>query len=458
VLVLALGVALLLSSILQRIISHPLKAVAAIAGEVSTRHDYSLRVERTTGDELGMLVDAFNGMLEQIEVSERERTQLLASERHASRLKDEFLMTLSHELRTPLNAIVGWTRILRTKVVAPDQVDDALERIERNAHAQARLIEDLLDVSRLTTGKLILDRVDVDLVALANQAIETVVPLAEARRIRIERAFDTPTARLAGDPHRLQQVVWNLLSNAIKFSASDSRVVVRIRSTGGWCELRVQDEGIGIDPDLLPFIFEPFRQGDASITRSYGGLGLGLSIVRRIVDLHGGKIAVESAGFGLGAVFTVSLPAAVALPAPPSLRPGRGRAPQPTDLPGVSIVVVDDDPDARAILAALLLSAGAHVRQAAGGREALALIREAMPDVLVSDIAMPDLDGYALLRELRKEHGRSKPSATIAVTAQATPTDRELALAAGFNRHLPKPFEPSVLVDLIQSALADLRP
>ncbi|MEO8259418.1 MAG: ATP-binding protein [Acidobacteriota bacterium] len=304
----ALIVALLLTSLLERIISEPINALARTAREVSSRNDYSLRARRSTGDELGLLVDAFNGMLSQIERAEAERAGLLAREREANRLKDEFLMTLSHELRTPLNAIQGWTRMLIAKVIPAEGVDKALLRIERNAQAQARLVEDLLEVSRFTTGKFRLDLTDVDLVVIANQAIETIRPEADARQITIERQFETPSVRLEGDPDRLQQAVWNLLSNAVKFSATGGRIVVGLRIVNGGGELRVQDQGIGIDPAFLPFVFELFRQADASSTRAHGGLGLGLSIVKRIIDLHRGEITAASGGVGRGAAFTVRLP------------------------------------------------------------------------------------------------------------------------------------------------------
>ena len=221
-----------------------------------------------------MLVDAFNGMLSQIERAEQERAGLLAREREANRLKDEFLMTLSHELRTPLNAIQGWTRMLISHVIPPEGIDNALHKIERNVQAQARLVEDLLEISRFTTGKFRLERLPVDLVVITNQAIEAIRPDAEARRITIERRFEASCAPMNGDPDRLQQVIWNLLSNAVKFSPPDARVVVSIRTTDGTCELRVQDTGIGIDPAFLAFVFEPFRQADATSTRAHGGLGL----------------------------------------------------------------------------------------------------------------------------------------------------------------------------------------
>jgi signal transduction histidine kinase len=449
----SLVVALLLSSVLQRIISEPIDALARTAREVSSRNDYSLRAQKATGDELGLLVDAFNGMLSQIELAERERAGLLTREREANRLKDEFLMTLSHELRTPLNAILGWTRLLISRVIPPEGIDNALHKIERNVQAQTRLVEDLLEISRFTTGKFRLDRLPVDLVVITNQAIEAIRPSAETRRITIERRFEASSAPMNGDPDRLQQVIWNLLSNAVKFSASDSHVVVTLRTTAGVCELGVRDTGIGIDPAFLAFVFEPFRQADASSTRAHGGLGLGLSIVHRIVDLHGGEIKAESAGIGQGSTFTLRLPLATSVESQP-LQSAGGRWSDAGDLTGVKVLVVDDDSDTRELLGAFLGTAGAQVYQASNVSQALQLAREVLPDVLLSDIAMPDQDGYVLLKELRNKPGHPGPRVAIALTAQATHADRERALAAGFDRHVAKPFDPRLLIELLREAIA----
>ena len=450
----AMVVALLLTSTLRRIISEPIDALGETARLVTTRQDYSLRARKTTGDELGLLVDAFNAMLSQIERAEQERTLLLAREREANRLKDDFLMTLSHELRTPLNAIQGWTRMLITHVIPPEGVDRALEKIERNAQAQSRLVEDLLEVSRFTTGKFRLGRLPIDLVTIINQAIETSRPDAESRGITIERQFDVPSAPLTGDPDRLQQVVWNLLSNAVKFSALNSQVLVGLRANGNDYELRVADHGVGIGPAFLPYVFEPFRQADATTTRAHGGLGLGLAIVRRIVDLHGGRIEAASGGVGQGATFTVRLPVAGDASGPAASSGGLDRQPDPHDLAGVRIVVVDDDRDTREILSTILTAAGAQAYEASSVAEALRLSRDVMPEVVVSDIAMPDQDGYTLLRALRTEFGRSVPRIAIALTAQATEADRERALAGGFDRHVAKPFDPLRLVELLRDVLA----
>ena len=318
------GVALLMSLRLHSIVSAPLNALARVATAVSSHGDYSLRAARTTDDEVGVLVDAFNRMLERIQLRERElsaanedlrneiverrraeqeRAQLLVREREANRLKDEFLATLSHELRTPLNAILGWTKLLRSSAVPPAGIDRALEKIERNAQAQTRLVEDLLEVSRITTGKLRLDIKNVDLITVASTAIESIRPTAEARGVAIDRHFAAPSLPTTGDPDRLQQVLWNLISNAVKFTPPGGTVGVHLRRDGTADEMSVSDTGIGIDPAFLPDVFDTFRQADATTTRMYGGLGLGLSIVRHIVELHGGEVRAESDGAGKGSRF-----------------------------------------------------------------------------------------------------------------------------------------------------------
>jgi len=454
VLAVSLVVAFILSTVLHRIISEPIDALAQTARNVSTSNDYSLRAARTTNDELGVLVDSVNAMLTHIERSEKERAGLLAREREANRLKDEFLMTLSHELRTPLNAILGWTRMLIAHVVAQPEIDRALLKIERNAQSQARLVEDLLEVSRFTTGKFRLERAGVDLIGIANQAIETIRPDAEARHVTIERRFERASAPLVGDFDRLQQVIWNLLSNAVKFSAYDSDVLIEIRQLDDQFELRVQDSGIGIDPAFLPLVFEPFRQADASSTRAHAGLGLGLAIVRRIVELHGGSVTAESAGTGHGAAFIVRLPAATDGAAASRVDATRTTTVHSGDLSGLRILVVDDDLDSRELVAAALGSSRSQIFEASGVADALKMARETTPDVLITDIAMPERDGFMLLDELRRIYGRAAPRVAIALTAQATIADRERALRAGFDRHVSKPFDPLMLVELVREAMA----
>jgi len=471
----ALGVGLFLSSRLHTVVSDPVAALVRAAGDVTTRGDYSTRARRTTDDELGLLVDSFNRMLERIQLreaelseaneelrrevverrrAEQERAELLVREREANRLKDEFLATLSHELRTPLNAILGWARLLRSSAVPAADADRALQKIERNAKVQSRLVEDLLEVSRIASGKLRLDMRPVDLVSLTNTAIDTIRPTAEARGVTVERRFSSPHLQSAGDPDRLQQVVWNLLSNAVKFTPAGGAVVVSLERTDGYDELVVADTGIGIDPAFLPNVFDSFRQADASSTRAHGGLGLGLSIVRHLVELHGGEVQAASDGPNRGATLSVRLPVRAAdhltecppaLPAPSMQLEGR--------LAGRRIVVVDDDADARELVVSVLESAGAEVHAAASADEGFNACVEVRPDALISDIAMPGRDGYGLMGQLRSALGDAVPRIRIALTALAGAKDRERSAEAGFNRHLPKPFEPGTLVSTIEELL-----
>jgi signal transduction histidine kinase/ActR/RegA family two-component response regulator len=468
-LVMALGLAFLLSSRLQSIVSDPVIALARTAGEVTRRGDYSLRATRTTDDELGDLVDAFNRMLERIEVreselsranedlrrevaerrrAEQERAELLVREREANRLKDEFLATLSHELRTPLNAILGWTKLLRANAVPPTSIDRALEKVERNAQVQSRLIEDLLEVSRIVSGKLRLDYRPFDLITLCATTVESMRPAAESRGITIERHFPRTSLPTSGDPDRLQQVIWNLLSNAVKFTPAGGHVTIAVRRAGQTDEIVVSDTGIGIDAAFLPNVFESFRQADASTTRAHGGLGLGLSIVRQLVALHGGEVSAESGGRDKGATFTVRLPVRTAERrrdgvAGAALDEIKGR------LEERDIVVVDDDLDTRELLVSALEGAGAHVRSAASSAEALALIRRRAPEAVVCDIGMPGEDGYAFMRALMQELGEEAPRVRIALSAFAGPGDRERALEAGFQRHVAKPVDPGELITLL---------
>jgi signal transduction histidine kinase/ActR/RegA family two-component response regulator len=473
VLVLALVVAVLLSSRLQRIVSAPITALANTAGEVSRRGDYSLRAARSTDDELGDLVEAFNRMLERIEsreaelskanqelrreVAERRRAEqecaeLLVREREANRLKDEFLATLSHELRTPLNAILGWTKLLRANAVPVASMDRALEKVERNAQVQSRLIEDLLEISRIVSGKLRLDPRPFDVITLCSTAVESIRPAAETRGVTLQRRFETGAMPTVGDPDRIQQVIWNLLSNAVKFTPSGGSVTLTARRVEGVDEIIVSDTGVGIDPVFLPKVFETFRQADASTTRTYGGLGLGLSIVRQLVDLHGGEVTAASEGQGRGATFTVRLPVRaieprrpdIAVPPPESVK---GR------LSGRDVLIVDDDRDTRELLASALDDAGARVRAAASAEEALTLSLERVPDAIVSDLGMPGEDGYTLMQRLHAALGPQVPRARLALSAFAGDADRDRALSAGFQHHVAKPADPHALIRLLEEML-----
>jgi signal transduction histidine kinase len=476
-LIVALGVALVLSARLQALVSQPLLSLSETAARVSARGDYSLRAHRTTDDELGELVDAFNRMLERIELreaelsrtndelrrevverrrAEQERAEMLVREREANRLKDEFLATLSHELRTPLNAILGWTKLIRAKAVAPSSFDRALEKVERNAQVQSRLVEDLLDISRITTGKLRLEQRPFDLVAITNTAFESIRPAAQARGVLLVRDSSETTLPTVGDSDRLQQVIWNLLSNAVKFTPAGGTVTVSLKREGTRDRLTVSDTGIGIEPAFLPNVFDTFRQADASSTRSHGGLGLGLSIVKRLVDLHGGHVSAASEGTGKGATFTVQLPVRAPSPAQDSDAAPIPAVPEGT-LVGTSVLVVDDDADTREMLASVLQSAGALVHTAGSAEEGFTIAIEMRPDALVSDIAMPGQDGYSLMRQLTTALGSSGPRAAVALTAFAGAADANRAAEAGFSHHVAKPFDPLALVQLLTDLLSPRR-
>jgi len=394
-------------------------------------------------------------------VAERER--LLASERSAraeaerlSHLKDEFLSTLSHELRTPLTAIVGWVTLLRRhSSLPPQQISAALETIYRNARAQARIIEDLLDMSRIVAGKIRLQPEALDLGDLVHAATDGIRPAADAKRISVEMLPFKDAVMVTGDAARLQQVLWNLLTNAVKFTPAGGRIIVSMELDAEQAEVRVQDTGIGIKPGFLPRVFERFRQGDGSTTREHGGLGLGLSIVRNLVELHGGSITAHSDGEGLGATFTLRLPALhmdrSALPA--DVTASRRRPPAPeavVSLHGTTVLVVDDDPDSRALLSRLLGDAGARVLEARSAAGGIGMLQADRVDVILSDIGMPEMDGFEFIRQVRSDSaGRHAPA--IAVTAFARPEDRERCLAAGYQRYFAKPYSFPELAAAIRS-------
>jgi PAS domain S-box-containing protein len=387
--------------------------------------------------------------------AEDERERLLSEAQEANRLKDEFLATLSHELRTPLTAILGWSHLLRTSDFDAAARARALDTIERNARAQTQLIDDLLDTSRIITGKLRLNVRPVDLASIVAAAAETARPAAEARSIRLRTLLDTQAGLISGDPDRLQQVVWNLLSNAIKFTPKGGNVEVRLERAAAHVEITVADTGRGIAPEFLPHVFDRFRQADQTTTRTHGGLGLGLAIVRQLVELHGGSVQVESEGEGRGTSFIVSLPLLPPHRETPN-RPASDSAQDldehncPPELAGLRVLVVDDEADTRELLAAVLASCGAQVMQAATAAEAFAQIERTRPDVLVTDIGMPEEDGYSLLariRELPPERGGGTPAA--ALTAYARAEDRTRALRSGFQMHVSKPVEPAKLIDIV---------
>lgn len=389
---------------------------------------------------------------------EREKTLRTEAE-EASRLKDEFLATVSHELRTPLTSILGWAYMLRTGQFAGGDSAKALETIERNARAQSQLIDDLLDVSRIVTGKLRLDVRAVDPNSFIEAAIEAVRPAAEAKGIRVQKIMDTGVVSVSGDPIRLQQVVWNLLSNAIKFTPKGGRVQIRLERVNSHIEITVSDNGAGIAPEFLPHVFDRFRQADGSTTRRHGGMGLGLAIVRHLVELHGGTVHAESPGKGQGSTFRVLLPVApvyqridMEVRMHPAARDTLPSYECPDRLDGLRVLVVDDEPDTLELLKAGLGQCGAEVVTARSAGEALEAMATAVPGVLISDIGMPDEDGYDLIRRVRQlpaESGGRVPA--IALTAYARTEDRMQALKAGYQMHVPKPVELAELVAVVAS-------
>ena len=406
----------------------------------------------TVGDTIVGTITVIEDVTERV-VSERElRNQIAASERarnvaeEASQLKDEFLATMSHEIRTPLNAVLGWTRILRTQPRLKTR-DHALEVIERNAASQLRLVEDLLDMARVISGKLRLELKTVAFEDVVRAAIDVVTPGAAAKNLTITTSFDERRPAINGDFDRMQQAVWNLMSNAVKFTEPGGRVDVQITEAGGIVELTVRDTGQGIARDFLPYLFDRFRQADASASRRHGGLGLGLALVRQIVELHGGSVTASSSGVKRGSALTVRLPLAssqMTMPAP---------SVEPVTLKGIHVLIVDDNADGREMLQTALRDYGAIVHVAASSSEALDLLNHDLaPDVLISDIGMPEADGYEFIRRVRtagKATTRLLPA--IAVTAYANPEDRIRATVAGYQAHLSKPVDAALVAASIAS-------
>jgi signal transduction histidine kinase len=384
----------------------------------------------------------------------KELQRALGAAEAAARAKDEFLAVVSHELRTPLNGILGWAQLMAMGALDDAAKIRALSAIERNAKAQARLIEDILDLSRISSGRVRLNVSPVDLASIVDAAIDVVRPAAEAKSIRLQTVIDTGVSTISGDPDRLQQVLWNLLSNAVTYSGPGARIYIRLRRIDSHVELSVADTGLGITSDFLPFVFDRFRQADNSATRRHGGLGLGLSITRHLVEMHGGTIGVASEGEGKGSTFTVCLPlSAVQHDAQPVADLRRLPAPgesAPVDLlrlDGLRVMVVDDEADARDLLSTVLRGSGAQVTAARSVSEALECANATRPDLLISDIEMADEDGYSLIRKFRSSpipEFRSVPA--IALTAYAGPGDRMRALEAGFQMHMAKPVQPAELV------------
>jgi len=426
---------------------HPIGALSLELGPGQPLDDERRALLEATADQCAQALErARLYALEQLRREELERS---------NRLKDDFLGIVSHELRTPLSAILGWARMLKRGIVGSSQARErALDAIERNASLQARLVDDLLDVSRIVSGKLELETASVDMASVIDAALDSVRPTLLAKGLEVNLSLAHHGATVLGDARRLQQVVWNLLTNAIKFTPSGGRIEVRLEQTGHrTARLSVKDSGIGIPADVLPHIFERFKQADGSATRQHGGLGLGLSIVRHVVEAHGGSVEAFSEGEGRGAEIVFELPT-TALGSMPSMRtpdsPHVG-----TQLHGTRVLLVDDDADTREFLATALEAAGAELRDTGNAGAAFELMRGWPPHVIVSDIAMPEEDGYAFIRRVRAHDDEAlRRTPAIALTALARPKDRVRALAAGFQTHLPKPVDPGELV----LAVYNLRP
>ena len=390
---------------------------------------------------------------ERVLLLRREQSARLEAER-ANRLKDEFLATLSHELRTPLNAIMGWAHVLTQTSHDRDTVQRAANVIRQNATSQAQLIDDILDVSRIVGGRLVIESGSVPVRRVIEDAIDSLMPAASAKAIQVHRDLQDDLSVL-GDRDRLQQVVWNLVSNAFKFTPKGGSVTVRLNEVDGDVQVEVVDTGIGISPDFLPFVFDRFRQADSSMSRRHSGLGLGMAIVRHLVELHGGTVTVESAGENKGATFRLRLPRQTGPVPNEATIPGRAL---PDELPttdldrlnGVHVLIVEDDADSRNVLALLLQRLGALVEAVASAKDAYERLSMRRPDVLVSDIGMPDEDGYSLIRRVRQLCGEQHVPA-IALTAYARKQDAEAALGAGYDQHLPKPVAPADLIRAIKS-------
>ena len=412
-----------------------------------------------TGAGVQKLVTVSRDITEQ-KRAEQERALLLASERaarseaeRAARMKDDFVSTLSHELRTPLNAILGWIGVLKQQQQSPETLAKAIDVIDRNSRRQSQMVDDLLDVSRIMSGKLRLDVQRLDVASAIEEAVASAQPAADAKGVRLVKVLGS-AAIIQGDSGRLQQVVWNLVSNAIKFTPRGGLVQVTLRKVNSHIHIQVSDSGQGIRADLMPHVFQRFRQGDASATRHHGGLGLGLAIVKNLVEMHGGSVEAASEGEGLGSVFTVRLPLALAAARPEPIGDTQESSPVTSDdlLIGLQVLVLDDEADARDVVERLLEDAGAQVRTVGTAADAMALLEQGfVPDIILSDIGMPDQDGYDFMRQVRGLAGDVAEVPAAALTALARVEDRKRALMAGYQTHLAKPVDPSELVAMVAS-------
>ncbi len=443
-----LGIAM--SFMVSHAIAKPIARLAASAHSMQKGHfDQPVRGEGPR--EVRQLARAFSSMARSIgDLVKREQAARLEAEA-ASRLKDDFLATLSHELRTPLTAILGWASIITRGPTNEGRTAQAIRAIERSARTQARLVDELLDVSRLVSGQMRLNLSDdVSLSTVVDQALEAVRPAAEAKKIELVKSGEAPIRGVRADADRLQQVVWNLLSNAVRFTPTGGRIAVSLREVDEQAEIQVTDTGIGIHADFVPHVFERFRQAEGGTTRAHGGLGLGLAIVRHLVELHGGTVGAESGGEGQGATFTVRLPIRTNQAAIVSDTNSADRSHPSTTLHGTRVLVVDDDPDTREVLRAMLEEAGASVATTASAAETRAIISRLRPDLLIADIGMPGEDGYAMMRSLRAlESDVTGHVPAIALTAHAQAEDIDRAFASGFQLHVAKPVDVSQLLSTI---------
>ena len=432
----------------------PMAVMGRIIGtiEVQSYNKNVYRPEHVTA--MSMAANLTAVAIENVRLLELERTAREAAE-ESNRLKDEFLATVSHELRTPLTAILGWSRLLEGGTLDDSVTQQAVEVIWRNAKAQAQIVDDILDVSRIITGNLYLDLHPLAVVPVVENAINVVRPTADAKGVKIEKYFDPTPAMVSGDANRLQQVVWNLLSNAVKFTDNGGSVCVKVWRVGGAVEVSVSDTGRGISKEFLPYVFERFRQADSTTTRQHGGLGLGLAIARHLVEIHGGTINAESGGDGRGATFTIRLPLIDATTSPKGFaEPDQHKLTRsPQLLSGLNVLLVDDDSDTLTLMATALKRRQANVTAVSSAGEAIQAITRKRPDVLVSDIAMPDEDGYGLIKRIRSlENGVSENIPAVAITAYAKEEDRERALSAGFQIYLAKPVELTELISVVARA------
>jgi signal transduction histidine kinase/CheY-like chemotaxis protein len=465
-LLIAAALAVALANRMQGLVSRPIVELAAAARSVGP-DDTEMPPVRAPPDETGDLVRAFEDMVRRLtlanqalrrEVDERarveaERETILARERQASRLKDEFLAAVSHELRTPLTAILGWTHILAHSPPSQETIARAVSSLARSAQAQQRVIEDLLDVSRAITGKLELSLARVDVRPIVEAAVDGIRPAAGERHLALETEMPDHPCLVMADADRLRQVIDNLLSNAVKFTPAGS-IRASVAERGSLVDISVTDTGVGISSQFLPHVFERFRQADGSTTREYGGLGLGLAIVRELTEQHGGSVSARSDGPQQGATFTITLPRlltrAAGEPAPALVDVDRDHR-----LDGVTILAVDDDPDALEVLATTLMISGAVVERATSGAKALDLFSRRPVDIVLTDVAMPRMDGFALLREVRRRDTEAhRKTPVFAVSAYASTEDRRRCQAAGFDAHVGKPFDPDDLVRLVATAAA----